>query len=227
MKKEDIKIIKQALSIVLERDEAETSKRMLFAKRPSEQFFTELDKRVQRTRDTLDKRISVRAAIAVIIAAALILSAMSVTAYAFREEIKGAIFEFFEDRAKKTYETEPENKADMRDVHIEYIPEGFTQTRKRVDEIDALYEWKRGEEIITLGFIGVSVNGSYTIDTENSNFTFIELNGITMNRTEKYGQVNLNWDDGRINYVLGYSSVIEWDEIVKIIEGIKHVEAQE
>jgi ABC-type uncharacterized transport system permease subunit len=75
--------------------------------------------------------------------------------------------------------------------------------------------------LISVGLNSIKKTGSSTIDTENSNLTKLNLNGMIIYRTEKYGQISCTWNDDKIEYTLSYSSDLEWDEVTKIINGIR------
>ena len=46
------------------------------------------------------------------------------------------------------------------------------------------------------------------------------MNDFTVFRTEKHGEIDARWTDEKMVYTLSATGV-EWDEMVKIIEGIK------
>ena len=67
-------------------------------------------------------------------------------------------------------------------------------------------------------------NTILNIDTENSSYTTIQINDMVIHRTEKYGQIDARWTDGEIVYMLT-SSGLEWEEMVRIIEGVAYQDA--
>ena len=87
-----------------------------------------------------------------------------------------------------------------------------------------IYEWQSNDNLILLCFESPT-SGFIVLDTENSNYTTLEISGSTIHRTEKHGQINATWTDGKLVYSLACTG-LEWEEMVKIIEGIYIVETE-
>ena len=169
--------------------------------------------------DDQKKILPTRKILTILIAATLIISLFAVVAYAARDKIGGFFVDFFEKYAELTSDNNDENNYSPSDVSITYLPEDYNETRKNIGIASALYEWKNSEKIITLQF-RIFSDGSQAVDTENSENTIVEVGDLTVFRTEKYGQISATWTDEKMVYILSATGV-EWDEMVKIIEGIK------
>ena len=48
----------------------------------------------------------------------------------------------------------------------------------------------------------------------------VDVGAYTVFKTEKHGYISATWTDEKMVYILSATGV-EWDEMVKIIEGIK------
>lgn len=150
----------------------------------------------------------------------MIISLLALVTYAARDKIGGFFVDFFDKYLELSTDEHNGTHISPSDVSITYLPEGYNETRKKLGIASALYEWKNNDNIITLQFRPYSINGSHAVDTENSENTIVEVGDLTVFRTEKYGQISATWTDEKMVYILSATGV-EWDEMVKIIEGIK------
>jgi hypothetical protein len=220
MTAENIKLIKDALYIIA-REENETIERAIASSpKPPVSLYRRCDEKAREIIDEQKKSLPARKILTVLIAATLIISLLAVVTCAARDKIGGFFVDFFEKYTKLTSENTGDNNYIPSDVSITYLPEGYNETRKKLGIVNALYEWKNNDNIITLQFRPYSINGSQAVDTENSENTIVEVGDLTVFRTEKYGQISATWTDEKMVYILSATGV-EWDEMVKIIEGIK------
>ena len=149
----------------------------------------------------------------------MIISLLALVTYAARDKIGGFFVDFFDKYLELSTDEHNGTHTSPSDVSITYLPEDYNETRKNTGIASALYEWKNSEKIITLQF-RIFSDGSQAVDTENSENTIVEVGDLTVFRTEKYGQISATWTDEKMVYILSATGV-EWDEMVKIIEGIK------
>ena len=219
MKKYNLTVIKEALSRVLIEEEAKTRKEAEFSPSPSNEFYSKLDEAAKNIGKQRKKSISLRRAIAVIAVAALLIGISSVGVYAFKEKIKGFVVEFFDGFAKMTVEDTENNAVDIKDVTITYVPDGFTKFNEIILSENMTIEWRNGDVPIVLQCMAINYESIF-MDTENSNATEVIVADKSVFRTEKYGQLGATWTDGLISYVITCPVSVEWDEIVKMIEGI-------
>ena len=220
MTAENLKLIKDALYIIAHEENEAIEIAIASSPKPPESLYQRCDEKAREIIDDQKKILPTRKILTVLIAATLIISLFAVVAYAARDKIGGFFVDFFEKYAKLTSENTEDNNYTPSDVSIMYLPEGYNETRKNIGIASALYEWKNNDNIITLQFRPYSKNGSHAIDIEDSNYTTIEVNDFTVFRTEKHGEIDARWTDKKMVYILSATGV-EWDEMVKIIEGIK------
>ena len=219
MTKEDSKLIKDAFRLVLTEETKAIDETIASSPIPSENLYQRCDEKAREIIDDQKKILPTRKILTILIAATLIISLFAVVAYAARDKIGGFFVDFFEKYAELTSDNNDENNYSPSDVSITYLPEDYNETRKNIGIAGALYEWKNNENTITLQCSPFS-NGSHIIDTEDSNYTTIEVWDLTIFKTEKYGEIDARWTDEKMVYILSATGV-EWDEMVKIIEGIK------
>ena len=87
-------------------------------------------------------------------------------------------------------------------------------------------EWKKAEKNISLFCDIKTSHGFSNLNTENSAFRKEAIGDVSVYITEKHGHTTLTWTDDIMVYTLD-STGIEWDEIVRIFEGIKYEEAEQ
>ena len=187
MNKEQLNIIKSSLAEVALREEAEISRRILFAEAPSEAFLQRLDDDVKRVTDEVKRHVTLKKAIAIIIAAALIIAAMTVSIYAIREKSGGLLVKFLDGNASLTVDSDTESP-DINRLKVKYLPDGYVYSWSLVDSSSANYIYYKGEKYMTICFD--SKSGTYTVSTQNNNFSSRELDGITVYTSENRGADN-------------------------------------
>ena len=224
MRRIDKDLITQALTAALLTETEEMERQIASEESPSDEFFAELDEKFQKIQDEVKKQTTFKKAIVAAIAATLAFTLLACASVAYKEEIKGFFVEFFDGFAKLSPEDDLSENKDVAitDVSIGYIPEGFEESRVNVNYRSAYYEWALDDKCITLLY-NVHANGSGLLDTDDSSATEIIIGDKSVWRTERFGQISATWTDGKIIYSLGCTG-IEWEEIVKIIEGISYIE---
>ena len=219
MNNEKLVTIKEALRIVALEEITAIDRIIANAPNPPDEVYIRCDERAQEIINKQKKSMPLRKAISILVAATLIISLLAVVAYATKNKIGGFFVDFFEKYAELTPDDNLGNTINPSDVSISYIPDGFTETRCKIGIAGGLYEWEKGDYIITFQF-SVVAKGSIAIDTENSNYTVIDIDGIIIHKREKFGQINVTWTDEKMVYSLACRGV-EWDEIVDIVKGVK------
>jgi predicted nucleic acid-binding Zn ribbon protein len=219
MTKDELKLIKDAFRLVITEENKAIDKVIASSPVPSERIYQRCDEKAREIIDEQKKSLPARKILTVLIAATLIISLLVVVTYAARDKIGGFFVDFFEKYTKLTSENTEDNNYTPSDISITYLPEGYNETRKNTGIASALYEWKNSEKIITLQF-RIFSDGSQAVDTENSENTMVDVGAYTVFKTEKHGYISATWTDEKMVYILSATGV-EWDEMVKIIEGIK------
>ena len=213
----NLDLIKKALNEVLLEEEEETTKQLSDAESPSDDFYHRLDEAFNKIMNERKRTLSLKKALTAAIIAAVILVSFSLTAFAFGEEIKGFIVEFFDGFARLKASDGDLNHVDATNLRIGYIPEGFSQIKNASSTSGGARKWEMEDKSITL--IYSQDSGTSFVDTEHFHYTTVEINGFTVFRAEYNGQLHSLWTDGKIVYSLSGIG-LEWEEMVKIIEGI-------
>ena len=218
MTAENLKLIKDALYIIAREENEAIEIAIASSPKPPESLYQRCD---EKAREIIEERkaLPFKKAITILIAATLIISLLALVTYAARDKIGGFFVDFFEKYVKLSTEHTDPPTASPSDVSVTYIPDAFEETRRDIGARTSVFEWKNNNYFLTLQ-ITCSTNGSYTFDNENSDYTLIELKELSLHRTEKYGQTTVRWTDEKMVYTLSATGVT-WDEMVKIIEGIK------
>lgn len=219
MTKADLAIIKRALLMVAIEENKAIDRLIAAAPTPPDSLCRRCDTRAKEIIREQKTAFPTRKVIAVLIAATLIISMLGVIVYAARDKIGGFFVDVYEKFVELTTGDEQVTGVSPSDVLIEYIPEGYVKANQNLGIASGQIDWKKGTSGITLQ-ITVSTNISNIVDNENSGLSAIEVGELTVFRTEKYGQIGARWTDGKIVYMLSATGV-DWDEMVKIIEGIK------
>ena len=212
-------MFKEALKIVALDEDKALSRISDNSHAPSNSFYTKCDEKALEIINKQQVSLPTKKVLTILIAATLIISLLAVVTYATRDKMGGFFYEFFNKYVKLTPEENLENRIDSSKVSISYLPNGFEETRRKLSIAGGLYEWKSGDSVIKLMF-NIVTKGSYAIDTEDSNYVIIEIDGIQLHKRERLGQTTVTWTDEKIVYTLSTYG-LEWDEMVKIIEGIK------
>ena len=228
MNREYTELIRSALVYSLLREDDETEELLATAESPSADLYKKLDDDIKTMRERHHTSFGLKKVIAIIAAALLIFGLAGISVSAIRERIKGLIIEHFDGYAHlSTDDTENQN-ASARNVSVNYIPEGFEQIKNEYGPFDIFVclEWKKAEKNISLFCDIKSSNRFSNVDTDNSAFRVEAIGDVSVYITEKYGCTTLRWTDDIMVYTLGTTG-IEWDEIVRIFEGIKYEEAEQ
>ena len=219
MTAENLKLIKDALYVIAREENEAIERAIANSPKPPESLYKKCDEMVDELLKKQKRHLPIKKAITILIASAILISVFAITAFALRDKIGGFFIDFFDRYVKLSHDHTDSPTVLPSDVSVTYIPETFEETVRDIGHRSGVIEWKDNNSTITLQ-ITCLTNGSFTFDNENSNYTLIELGELSLHRTEKYGQTNVTWTDEKMVYTLATTGV-EWDEMVKIIEGIK------
>lgn len=226
MKIKDKELIKSVLISALKREDDATEVLLATAESPSYDFYKRLDADIKNIRASHHTSLGFKKIVAIIAAALIIFSMTGISIFAFRDRIKGFIIEHFDGFARLTTDDNEDDYGNARCISVNYIPEGFEQIKNEYGpfNVSAVFEWKHGDDNIRL-YCNILLHGSINVDTENNEFEQILIGDKSVYRTQKYGKTTLTWTDDIMVYSLDCFG-IEWDEIVRIFEGIKYEEAE-
>ena len=149
MKKETLTLMKEALSQVLINEDTAICKELLCAKEPSDDFYSKLDIKAKEIVSEQAQSIPTKKIIAILVAAALIISAMTLSVSAVRDKFKGLLAEIFDEYILFRTD-EAEKKYEIKDVSFTYIPEGFALVKEEGDLKYAHLRWENGDEFISI-----------------------------------------------------------------------------
>lgn len=214
----DNTLLKEALHIFAAEENKAIEKMLESAPKPQESLYNYCNETAQKIANEQTHPLPFKKAIALLIAAVLIVSMLGVAAYALRDQIGGFFVDFFEKYILFTTDEADPPSYSPSDVSIEYIPEGFNETRRKMTLSTGSIDWEHDSDIISL-FYGLASNMSLATDNENTNLTIMEIGDMTVFLTEKYGQTTVRWTDETLVYILSTTG-LEWDEIEKIVKGI-------
>ena len=219
MTAENLKLIKDALYIIAREENEAIERAIASSPKPPESLYQRCDEMVDELLKKQKRCLPIKKAITILIASAILISVFAITAYALRDKIGGFFVDFFEKYAKLSTDEIDNTPISLSDISITYIPQGFIKNREKILASSALYEWSKNDYLISIHAAHIK-NTSHSIDIEDSNYITVTVGDLTVFRTDKYGQIGVTWTDGKIIYTLTATGV-EWDEMVKIIEGIK------
>jgi hypothetical protein len=219
MTAENLKLIKDALYIIA-REENEAIERVIASSpKPSESLYRRCDEMVDELLKKQKRCLPIKKAITILIASAIIISMFAITAYALRDKIGGFFVDIYEKYVELSTDKTEASDLFPKDIMIGYIPDDFIETRQLLNDCSGTFDWENGTQYISLYF-RLNSNGIHMTDNECSDFTTVEVGDVTVFRTRVNSQINATWTDGEMIYTLSATG-IEWDEMVKIIEGIK------
>ena len=219
MTAENLKIIKDALYIIAREENEAIERAIASSPKPPESLYQRCDEMVDELLKKQKRCLPIKKAITILIASAILISVFAITTYALRDKIGGFFVGFFEKYAKLSTDEIDNTPISLSDISITYVPQGFIKNREKILASSALYEWSKNDYLISIHAAHIK-NTSHSIDIEDSNYITVTVGDLTVFRTDKYGQIGVTWTDGKIIYTLTATGV-EWDEMVKIIEGIK------
>ena len=166
--------------------------------------------------DKTKKRLAPRQLVALLIAAALLL-ALSITAYAYREQIGSFIEEVFDgDKSDGT-------SGPIVDVvgymAPSYIPSGYARESEEISAEGVELGWRNGDLHIAFYCYAVD-SGLPSPDTEGAVRGRITVDGVAIDSFTKGGRTALVWSDGAYAYLLAYPEGLDEWEVESIIRSV-------
>lgn len=159
-----------------------------------------------------------------IIAVVLLLS-MSITIFAFREEIKEFIIEKLDGFTRFSVEEDETQIIDIR-FSLNFLPEGYKQCDCIASEYSVMTVWENGDKAIILEQGTVSGN-SVTLDTEKNGSTEIFINERLYYYSEDKGVRGIVWHNNDYIFFLSCPSELPWSEVERMILSIAPRDIQE
>ena len=134
--------------------------------------------------------------IAALIIATMIIASLTITAVAFRKQLKSFFVDVFDSFTRLTVTPEEDAPKTIEEVYtIPNLPDGFTIISETVEEKIAQTLWFCDYAMLCLeqSIIGTTIG----MDTENGEYEKIEVNGFEGHKTYKDGMYTLTWIDER------------------------------
>lgn len=101
-----------------------------------------------------------------------------------------------------------------------FIPDGYEVDRFIIDDSATSMLWRNAQGDMIVLSQGV-LDGSFTVDVEESNCDIIERNGKKIVYAEKYGRRYFFWNSTEYEFSLTVSSNISEDEVFALIDSLK------
>ena len=162
--------------------------------------------------------------VALLVAAALLLTACSV--YAYQDEIRSFIEKVYEDYIKVTYDDESENQ-EMKIISeyytLGYVPDGYTLTKEIRLQSSMKCIWKNAEDQYLIFEQRVIDGTDYGLDGEVG-----ETNVIVCGEYSVYcrsGNVyTYIWNDGNYSFMITTPDALSDDMLIRLVESIEIAE---
>ena len=166
------------------------------------------------------RRFSKKALIAIIIAAALLLTGCA-AAYVYRNEIGDFIEEIYDTHIKLTYGGEQNFAGEIQEQYeLTYVPSGYEKTSEKVTRVYIFYKYEN-EDKKALNFRQEPVGGIILGFNAEGGHTTVFICGDT----EVYCRIfdttfHYVWSDGKYIFSIDSYEFLDETEIAKIIENI-------
>ena len=165
--------------------------------------------------DSIGKRI-----VAAIVAVMLVVGG-GIGVYAFREpivkfitEIKDKFVEIFFCEADVS-----EAPTEIETVYtLGYVPDGYVLESRKNMGVKTISKWSNGEDEIIL--LEKLISNKETFDNEEAEFRILYINEIQIFVTNKNGDKNLYWNNGKYAFNLKITDNVSDEECLKIINSL-------
>ena len=161
--------------------------------------------------------------VALLVAAALLLTACSV--YAYQDEIRSFIEKVYEDYIKVTYDDgdEDENAKKISEYYtLGYVPDGYALTKEIRLQASMKRIWKNAEGQY-LTFEQCVIDGmNYGLDGENGETTLIMCGEYSVYCRSGVAYTYI-WNDGKYSFMITTPEALSDDMLMRLVESIETV----
>lgn len=158
---------------------------------------------------------------ALLVAAALLLSACSV--YAYRDEIRRFIVQVYDECIKVSFnsgEKPPQAGTPFEHCSVSYVPDGYVLTEERCLQIVTMYEWTNAEGDYIKFEQGPVDKAHYSVDNQTGETTLVQCGEYTV-YCRSGGDVNVYiWNDGKYAFIMTSAKALSEEDLTRIIESI-------
>lgn len=156
---------------------------------------------------------------AILVAAALLLASCAVI---YRNEIRDFVEEIFADFTELTYsDKDIEGKTIETAYTLTYVPEGYILENSSQTPIKVRYEYRNAHNDFIIFEQKVLDTASFGYDIESEGTTTLTINDIEIyNKSTTQSNFYL-WNDGVYSYKIQSNISIQYNELKRILDGIK------
>ena len=187
----------------------------------SQKHYDKMQKIIGRNICRPKKRLTKKSLIAIIVAAALLLTGCT-AAYIYRDEIRDFVEEIYEEFIKLTYDDEDKTSGTgiKQSYELRYVPEGYEKITEKITPLYVYYEYEN-EDGVKLTFTQSPIDGSnFYFDNEDGNTTIYEYNGYKIYCRVLNSTYHYTWNDGYYSLTIDSNTFLSENELNKIIDGI-------
>ncbi|MBQ8447572.1 MAG: DUF4367 domain-containing protein [Clostridia bacterium] len=187
----------------------------------SQKHYDKMQKIIGRNVYRPKKKLSKKALIAIIVAAALLLTGCTV-AYIYRDEIRDFVEEIYDEFIGITYDDGQHNPSEgiTEPYELAYVPKGYEKINEQIRKISVyyIYENTDGDTIsfrqntLDYNIYGFDIEEGYT-----TIFTYGEIEVYCRFFDTSYHYL---WNDGKYALNINSTKILSEDDLVKIIENI-------
>lgn len=176
-----------------------------------------------RDEQTAERKSRKKWLVAFLVAAALLLSVITVGAY--HNEIKAFFEKIYEDYVHLTFnegEQVPENEGLRERYTLGYVPDGYTLQRAETEGLTNYYQWKNAEGDYLIFRQRVLQGSDAFFDGESGGTTIIQCGEYAVYcRVHGTSACTYVWNDGEYAYTLDASKKLPKETLALVIENIR------
>ena len=176
---------------------------------------------VSKTREY--KKMSKRTVVALILAAALLLSSC-IAVYAYRNEIRGFVEKIYEKYIAVSFEdgdNSQDNTGEISKVYtLSYLPDGYIVTNEKITPLSIFYEFKNNDSLVMTFTQQNLRSAQFWLDVEHGESVVIATEGLDLYCRVIDNSYHYIWNDGEYAMLLTSDVEFSQDVLLQIIEGV-------
>ncbi len=170
------------------------------------------------------RTISVKRRIMIGLITALLIVSTMFSVSAVREAIIEFFVEVFDDFIH-LFANEDIDSSDERHYSPAWLPDGYEENEKVIQDLFEFYAWDKGENIITFFQYSDNVMDAY-LDNEDTKYMTQNISVYKVHYTLKNGVYMCIWANDEYTFMLKCPESVGWDNVVKIISSVQEVTPQ-
>ena len=176
---------------------------------------------VSKTREY--KKMSKRTVVALILAAALLLSSC-IAVYAYRNEIRGFVEKIYEKYIAVSFEDGnnlQDNNSEISKVYtLSYLPDGYIVTNEKITPLSTFYELENNDGLAMTFTQKNPRNAQFWLDVEHGESVEIATENFDIYCRAIDDSYHYIWNDGEYAMLLTSDVELPQEELLQIIEGV-------